>query len=115
MKRRFDSFRHAFRGIANFIALGTNAKLQLIAAIVTLLAGFPLGYKAYEWVAVILCIGMVLTAEAFNTALEELSNEVTKERKESIRRVKDIAAGAVLLAAISSVAVAATIIAQRLF
>jgi diacylglycerol kinase (ATP) len=63
---------------------------------------------------VTVCIGMVLSAEAMNTALEQLADEVTEERKERIRRVKDMAAGAVLISSIASVVVALLLVSKRL-
>ena len=56
----------------------------------------------------------MLSAEAMNTALEELANEVSEERKPRIRRVKDIAAGSVLIATLSSIAVAIVVVSKRL-
>lgn len=114
MKKRIQSFIDAFRGIRNFISSGTNAKIQILGAVGIIVLGFVFSFSPYEWIAVLICIGLVLSAEAMNTALEELANEVTKERKESIRRVKDMAAGSVLIASITSIAVAGILIFNRL-
>ena len=113
MKKRVTSFRHAFRGIYDFIALGANAKIQLFATAVVIVAGLVLRLTWNEWIAITLCIGFVLTSEAMNTALEELADEVSEERKERIRRVKDIAAGAVLISSIAAAVVAALILLKR--
>lgn len=114
MKKRIESFAHAFRGICDFISLGTNSKIQLFGAAVIILTGFILGFTTNEWIAVTICIGVVLSAEAMNTALEELADELTEERKERIRRVKDMAAGSVLICSIASVVVAVLIVSKRL-
>jgi diacylglycerol kinase (ATP) len=114
MRKCFQSFAHAFRGIREFIAIGSNARIQLLAAVVVGAAGFVFGFTPTEWIAVTLCIGAVLSAEAMNTAIEELANAISEERSERIRRVKDIAAGAVLVASLASVAVAAILVFQRL-
>ncbi len=110
----FRSFANAFRGIREFVSLGANAKIQVVAAIAILSFGFALGFDAVEWMAVAICIGFVLSAEAMNTAIEELANEVTEERRERIRRVKDIAAGAVLIASITALAVFVLLVSKRL-
>ncbi|MBD5779515.1 diacylglycerol kinase family protein [Pelagicoccus sp. NFK12] len=114
MKKRIQSFAHAIRGIRDFIACGTNAKIQLACAALVGGLGLALEFTGSEWIAVTLCAGFVLSAEALNTAIEELANEVSPERKESIRRVKDIAAGAVLIAAVTSLLVAATLLYSRI-
>ena len=114
MRKWVQSFAHAFRGIREFIAIGTNAKIQVLAAIAVIAAGFILNFSPFEWIAVIVCIGAVLSAEAMNTAIEELANAVSEERSERIRRVKDIAAGAVLVAVLASTGVAAVLLLQRL-
>lgn len=114
VKRRLQSFMHAFRGIAEFIRIGANAKIQLLAAIVALAGGWRLGLSRGEWLAVLLCIGLVLAMEAMNSALEVLANEVSEERRPRIRQAKDMAAGAVLIAAITSLAVAGVILCARM-
>lgn len=114
LRKRIESFTYAFRGIREFIALGANAKIQLVVAFAVIGLGWILSFTLNEWVAITLCIGFVLSAEAMNTALEELANEVTEERKESIRKVKDIAAGSVLIASIASFVVAALLVSKRL-
>lgn len=114
LRKRIESFAHAFRGIREFIALGTNAKIQVVAAFAIIGLGYVLSFTLNEWIAITLCIGFVLSAEAMNTALEELANEITEERKESIRRVKDIAAGSVLVASIASLVVAVLLVFKRL-
>lgn len=111
---RLRSFVHAARGIRDFIRTGANARLQLLAAVVAVGGGIALGLSANEWIAVVLCIGLVLAAEAFNTALEELADEVSLERRPRIRRAKDMAAGAVLLTALTATTVALIILARHL-
>ena len=114
MKKRVGSFRNAFRGIRDFISSGTNSKIQLLGGVTIVLTGIFLRFTTDEWIAVTICIGVVLSAEAMNTALEELADEVSKERKERIRRAKDMAAGSVLISSIASVVVAVFILSKRL-
>ena len=72
---------------------------------VVLIAGFVLHISAMEWVAVALCIGGVLAAEAFNSAVEALADRVSPGYDEAVKHTKDLAAGAVLLMAMAAVAV----------
>lgn len=62
--------------------------------------GFCFGITRNEWIAIILCFGVVLAAEGFNTAIERLVNLVSPERNPIAGDVKDIAAGSVLICAI---------------
>lgn len=74
-------------------------------AVIAITLGFVLCIAAWEWVAVALCIGAVLAAEAFNSAVEALADRVSPGYDEAVKRTKDLAAGAVLLLAIAAVAV----------
>lgn len=105
MKDRFRSFLYAFRGIFYCFCSGWNARIQGLAALCIAIFGFVVGFELQEWLVVIICIGLVLSLEAINTALEELANYVEPERKPQIGRIKDIAAGAVLIASMASLGV----------
>lgn len=100
IKERIKSFRYAGKGIYSFIAGEHNAWIHCSAILVVTCAGFFLNITREEWIAVILCYGLVLTAEAFNTAIERLVDLVSPEQHPIAGNVKDIAAGAVLISAI---------------
>ncbi len=97
-----------------FVRLGANAKLQVLAALVVTIVGLMLRLSAIEWMAVVGCVTAVLALEAINTSIELLADEVSLERRPTIRTIKDIAAGAVLIAAIGSVIVAGIILFRHL-
>lgn len=86
-----------------------HPQLHALATIAVLIAGIVLHLRRWEWVAILLCIGMVWVAEALNSALEFLADEVSLEKRERIGKAKDVAAGGVLIAAIVSAAVAALV------
>ena len=86
-----------------------HPQLHALATIAVLTVGIALHLRRWEWVAILLCIGMVWVAEALNSALEFLADEVSLERRDRIRNAKDVAAGGVLIAAIVSVIVATMI------
>jgi diacylglycerol kinase len=91
-----------------------NARVHALATIVVVAAGFGFEIDTYEWLAVILAISGVWSAEAFNTAIEALGDAVTREEHPGIGRAKDMAAGAVLLTALGATAVAAIVFGRRL-
>ena len=105
VKARLNSFANAFRGIVIMLREEHNAWIHCAAAVLVILAGFLTGLSRTEWVAIIFAIGLVLGAEALNTAIERLSDAVQPEQDERIRRVKDLSAGAVLLCAMAAAAV----------
>ena len=85
-----------------------------MAALAITVTGHLLDFGTYDWIAVILCIGMVLSAEAMNTAVELLADALQPDSDERIRVVKDVAAGAVLITAIASVVVAILLVWKHL-
>jgi len=107
---RLRSIGHAVRGIIILIKTQPNAQLHLAASMAVFVAGYFLHLHHLEWVSVLLCMGLVWVAEALNTALEFLADEVNQEHRELIGRAKDVAAAAVLIAAIISLLVAGVIL-----
>ena len=100
---RMKSFKNAFSGIAILFRFGHNARIQLMIFIIVIFMGLILKISATGWVAIILVSGFVFVCECFNTAIEYLSDAVTQEQNENIRRAKDVAAAGVLISAIISV------------
>ena len=101
-RKRAKSFVYAFRGIVMLLRGEHNAWIHSAAAVTAVTLGLWLGLSALEWVAVAMCIGAVLAAEAFNSAIEVLSDRVSPGYDEAVRRTKDLAAGGVLLTAVAA-------------
>lgn len=68
-------------------------------------AGFGFGITRGEWTAIVICIGLVIAAELFNSAIERLVDLVSPQRHPVAGQVKDIAAGAVLVCALAAIVV----------
>ena len=102
MKEFLKSFIYAIHGLLLGIADQRNLKVQLGVAVVVVGAGFYLSITYMEWCVILLCIAMVIGLELVNTALENLVDLVTLERNPLAGKIKDIAAGAVLLVSILS-------------
>ena len=96
------SFACAACGIVLLLRTQVNARIHLLATVLVVAAGFALRISRGEWALLAVAIGIVWIAEAANTALEFLADRITREHDETIRRAKDIAAGAVLIAAITA-------------
>lgn len=109
LKKRIAAFSYAFKGVFYLFTHEPHAIIHLIAAIVVIVGGFLFRISATEWCIICLCIGSVFMAEAFNTALEKLADKISPEKDPLIGTAKDVAAGAVLLLAISTVVIACII------
>jgi diacylglycerol kinase len=96
------SFIYAWSGIKTSFKSEANFKIHMVAATVAIALGVLLNLSNTEWCAIILCIAFVLSIEMMNTAIEKLCDVVHKDTHPVIKMVKDIAAGAVLVAAVSS-------------
>ena len=120
MKRPFEftgrirSFPYAARGICLALKTQHNAWIHAVATIVVLIASYVLGISRQEWCLIVLACAAVWTAEALNTAFEHLADATTKEFHPLVGQAKDVAAGAVLLAAIFAVIMGAIVFAPRL-
>jgi len=99
---RWKSFSCAARGVVLLIRTQANARLHLVATVLVISAGLAFGVTRGEWCMLAAAIGIVWIAEAANTALEFLADRITREHDETIRNAKDLAAAAVLLAAITA-------------
>ena len=90
----------ALRGIAIAWLQERHMKLHSLAALVVALLAWFSGVDAISWAVLMLCVGLVVSLELMNSALERLSNWVTMETDPLIRDAKDMSAAAVLAASI---------------
>ena len=109
------SFVIGFLGLTHVIRSEQNMRLHCLAAGGVIVAGFGFALAAWEWVAVILCIGLVISAECFNTAIERLADRVSRETEPLIKQAKDCGSAAVLVLAIMSVVVAGVVFGPKLW
>jgi diacylglycerol kinase len=102
LNRRLNSFACALRGMAQLVRTQPNARLHLVATLLVCAAGGYFGLQRTEWLWVTTAIVLVWSAEALNTALEELADTLHPQRDPGIGRAKDVAAAAVLIAALGA-------------
>lgn len=100
------AFHCAARGVGYAFTSQRNLKIQLALGAVAVAAGLMVGLSQPEWLAIVLCIMVVATAEIINTAIESVVDLATTEWHPLARAAKDAAAGAVLVASVGSVIVA---------
>lgn len=101
-KRIINSFKYAFEGIKSSLRTERNMKIHFSMMILVIVAGILLDISTYEWMICIILFGMVIGGELVNTAIEEVTDLVTTEINPKAKLAKDIAAGAVLIMAITS-------------
>jgi diacylglycerol kinase (ATP) len=109
------SFGFAFRGIALLFTSQANAKIHLLATLVVIAAGFLLEVTLGEWALLAIATTMVWVAEGFNTAIEYVVDLASPEWHVLAGKAKDVAAGAVLLAAIGAVVIAGIVFGPRIW
>lgn len=102
---RLKSFSHASAGLVFLIKSEPHARIHFLATIMVLIAAWGLEVSRQDWLWLILAITLVWMSEAINTAIEYLCDVVSPELSQSVKRAKDIAAAAVLIAAITAVVI----------
>ena len=115
IRRTLYSFRHAGRGLGWAVSSQANLRVHLVAAAVVLVAAIVLRFSAIEFVALLLCFAIVITAELFNTTLEVLIDYAWPEHHPMIGRAKDVAAAAVLVSATGTAIVGVLLFGHHLF
>ena len=114
LRARIESLGHATRGIGFLMRSESHARIHLLATIMMIVAGLTLSISAADWCSVIMAAGLVWTAEAVNTALERIVDLSSPDKNAIAGEAKDLAAGAVLLAAITAAAVGLIVFIPRI-
>lgn len=112
---RLKSVGYAFNGALLLLKTEASIKIQFTIAIIVTVAGFFFKISSNEWIVQILAIGLVMSIEGVNTAIEEIANFIHPERHDKIGLIKDIAAGAVFIASIFAFIVGLIIYIPKVF
>jgi diacylglycerol kinase (ATP) len=102
MHSQWKSFRYAFAGILGFFRTEHNARVHLLAAIAVTILSFVFRVTNTEAIALIIVVAFVWVSEMLNTCIEKTMDMISEEYHPKIKIIKDIAAGAVLIAAIAA-------------
>ena len=113
-RKRLQSFVYAYRGILYLLRTQHNAWIHLGFALMALVLGVCFSITQLEWIAIIICIGMVFAAETFNTSIELLCDARYTDYDKRAEIIKDTAAGAVLIVSISSAIIGGIIFLPKL-
>jgi len=108
------SFDNAFKGFYSAFLSEKNLRFHFIAAITAVCMGLFCKITVYEWISLIIVIAIVIISELFNTAIELSVDYFSPEENPAAKTIKDISASAVLIAAISSIALGIIIFGSKL-
>jgi diacylglycerol kinase len=109
LRKKISGFGYALKGLAIGIKEESSFQIQIALGVIAILFGLYFQISVIEWLFVFGMIGFVLTAELFNTALEELCDMLRSTHDPHVAKIKDLAAGAVLLASVTALIVGASI------
>ncbi|ELK45487.1 UNVERIFIED_CONTAM: diacylglycerol kinase family protein [Halobacillus marinus] len=113
-KKRGIGFRYAWHGLVRVINSERNFRIHLSVASIVCIAGAVLSISALEWAVVVGIIALVMTLEMVNSAIERILDHLAPERHPAVGEVKDIAAGAVLVASAGSIVIGLIIFLPKL-
>lgn len=115
IKARIKSFKYAWSGLRAAIIFEHNARIHALAAILVVILSWVLNISALEWLAVTGAIAIVFIAELVNSSIEKLADVISPEQNAKIGLIKDLAAAAVLVAAIFAVIVFGIVFFPKMF
>ena len=102
INKRLKSFGYAFNGLKILIREEHNSRIHILGAMVVLIAGYFFQLSAFEWIAIVFAIGLVIVLEIFNSAIENISDFISPSQDDRIKRIKDLSAAGVLVGAITA-------------
>lgn len=102
MNRKILSFKYAFAGLLAALKEEPNLKFHFLAGFIAIITSILLKISKEDWMIIIFLIGFVISVELTNTAVEAVVDEFTDKEHPGAKLAKDIAAGAVLVSAITA-------------
>ena len=102
IRERLKSFGFAFNGLKILVREEHNARIHLFAVVCVTIAGVFFKISVFEWIAVVFAFGFVIAMEIVNSAIEGICDFISPEKHEMIKKIKDLSAASVLIAAITA-------------
>ena len=113
-RARLKSFHYAFSGLKTAWQEEHNFRVHCTATIIAIILSFVLHIRTHEWIAVLFSIGFVFVCELLNTALENIADFICPENNPNIKKIKDIAAAAVMISSITALLIGLLIFIPKL-
>jgi diacylglycerol kinase len=105
IRKHTISFKHAFDGILWAVKTQPNFRIHLTISVLVLLLAWFFRVRPYEWMILVFAIIVGLSVEMVNTAIEAMTDLITKEYREEAKIAKDVSAGMMLVAALGTAAI----------
>lgn len=112
---RLKSIGYAFKGAVLLLKTEASIKTQFAIVLLMTVLGFYFNISVTEWMAQILAVGLVMSIEGLNTAIEEIADFIHPDQHSKIGFIKDVAAGAVFIASVAAVIVGFIIYLPKVF
>jgi diacylglycerol kinase len=109
LQQRILSFKYAIQGIVAFLQSEPHARIHAVATVLVIAAGFYCRLSANQWIAILIVTGMVWITEMLNTVIEKIMDHLSPDYHPRVKWIKDVAAGAVLIATFVAVITGAVI------
>lgn len=113
--KRLKSFTYAFHGLKILIREEPNARIHLFAAFSVLIVGVYYRISSLEWIALVFAIGLVIAFEIVNSSIEGIADFISPDKHHAIKKIKDLAAAGVLIAAFTALTVAFIVFLPKIF
>ena len=100
IRKRLISFNYAFNGLRILLKEEHNARIHIFVLLLVTLIGIVFKISSTEWISIIIVSGFVISAEIFNSSIENIADFISPEKHTQIKKIKDLSAAAVLIGAI---------------
>jgi diacylglycerol kinase len=114
IQARLKSFTYAWNGLKILLKEEHNARIHLVATIVVLIVSYLLKLSNIECVMITFAIGLVFITEIINSAIENIADFVSADKHDKIKKIKDLAAAAVLVSAFIAIVIGLLIFIPKL-
>ncbi len=115
LRARLKSFSYSFSGIKELLQSEHNARIHIVVTLLTVMLCFIFKVNSIEMIGITIVMAMVWIAELFNTCIEKIIDFVCIERVPALKTIKDMAAAAVLISAVSAVITGCIIFIPKVF
>lgn len=110
--RRAQSFKYAFEGLFHALLNEANFRIQVVIVILSVIGGIYFKITTTQWAVLTLAMGFLLMSEVINTVVEEFIDHIIKEESQVAKIIKDLGAGFVLVAAVTTLIILVLIFGQ---
>lgn len=97
--KSIKSFLYAYNGLRILLREENNSRIHFVGGAAAITFAIIFDLNVYEWTAIIFSIGLVITIEIINTAIENIADFISPEKNEKVKKIKDLSAAAVLISA----------------